>query len=355
MVPVITWLNPLVRDSCAWAWEEPSYRELLDYTRKYADVFYNYDGYCPDLFPDDLDKKNRRFKNKQGHEFWEVEIETPKGPLTSQYQVKHAGATLKFWVESEEDLEKLLSIPWKLSKRDFSEFFENKKILGQRGAISVVLADPICGIEAIKPELRAVWSIEKRSLIRNLVDIVFDRQMEHLEYLLKNIGSTETVFYFNGPEYALPPLMSPKDFDEFVMAYDPKLIERVHDFGGLTIVHSHGKVNNFLEKFRDMGTDGLNVLEPPPMGDVILSDAKKRIGKEVCLIGNIEYSDLATLSKEEIREKVKTCIRDAGVGGGFILSPSASCYEIPFPQKTSDNFLTMIKAGRKYGVYPLKF
>ncbi|HCG76911.1 MAG: hypothetical protein COZ37_03135 [bacterium (Candidatus Ratteibacteria) CG_4_10_14_3_um_filter_41_18] len=149
--------------------------------------------------------------------------------------------------------------------------------------------------------------------------------------------------------------MSPKDFDEFVMSYEPKLIDKVHSYGYLTIVHSRGKVNDFLEKFRDMGTDGLNVLEPPPMGDVILADAKKKIGKDICLIGNIEYSDLSACPNEEIEQKVKNCIKDAGENGGFILSPCSFCYEIPIPKKTSDNCITMIESCRKYGQYPLKF
>lgn len=88
--------------------------------------------------------------------------------------------------------------------------------------------------------------------------------------------------------------MSPRNFDEFVVKYDNQLIAKIHEYGYLTIIHSHGKVNNFLEKFAlDIGTDGLNVLEPPPMGDVDIADAKRRIGHRTCLIGNIQYDDFA--------------------------------------------------------------
>lgn len=354
MVPVITWLNPFTKDAYAWTWEDPSYKKLLDCVKKYGDAYSVYPAWDTCLISRNY-KEKRRFKSDSGEELLEIEIETPKGSLTSIRQTKHAGTTLKFWVEDEKDLEKLFSIPWQLQERDFTDFFKNKEILGEKGVINIDFCDPVCALEFIKPEPRAIWSIEKRSLIRNLLDIAFERQMKNLEYYLKNIGSPEIIFHFSGPEYVLPPLMSPKDFDEFVMRYEPKLVEKVHSYGCLAIVHSHGKVNNFLEKFRDMGIDGLNVLEPPPVGDIILSNAKKRIGRNVCLIGNIEYSDLASLSKEEIQEKVKNCIKEAANGGGFILSPSCSCYESPIPQKTAENYITMIKACRKFGKYPLNF
>ena len=71
------------------------------------------------------------------------------------------------------------------------------------------------------------------------------------------------IYYFNGPEYALPPLMSPNDFQEFVVEYDTRLISQIHEYPDCyTIIHSHGKVSNFLEQFADTGTDGRKKLDP---------------------------------------------------------------------------------------------
>ena len=50
-----------------------------------------------------------------------------------------------------------------------------------------------------------------------------------------------------------------------------------------------GKISNLLEKEVETGVEVIEVLEPYPTGDVDLSDAKKRIGKEVCLKGDIGY------------------------------------------------------------------
>jgi uroporphyrinogen decarboxylase len=94
-------------------------------------------------------------------------------------------------------------------------------------------------------------------------------------------------------------------------------------------------------------------LEPPPIGDVILSDAKRRVGDKMCLIGNIQYDDLARQSPGRVEELVKAAIRQGAPGGGFILSPCASPYERPLPAKAAGNFIHYLKTSRKYGAYPL--
>jgi uroporphyrinogen-III decarboxylase len=116
-------------------------------------------------------------------------------------------------------------------------------------------------------------------------------------------------------------------------------------------VHSHGKVGKFLESFAGMGMDGLNVLEPPPIGDTLLSDAKARIGHRVCLIGNIQYDDLARGTQVSVERLVAEAIEQAAPGGGFILSPSATPYERPLPEQASRNLIHYLKMGRKHGGY----
>jgi uroporphyrinogen-III decarboxylase len=132
------------------------------------------------------------------------------------------------------------------------------------------------------------------------------------------------------------------------------LIKLVHQFEGMvTIIHSHGRVNRFLEQFAAIGTDGLNVLEPPPLGDVILAEAKRRVGDRMCLIGNIQYDDLARRTPDEMEHLVQETIRQGAPGGGFILSPCASPYELKLSQCTSENFIRYLQAAHRWGKYPI--
>lgn len=106
-----------------------------------------------------------------------------------------------------------------------------------------------------------------------------------------------------------------------------------------------------LDKFAEIGIDGLNVLEGPPMGDVEMADAKRRIGGRVCLCGNIEYDPMERGTPEEIEAKVNGIIEQAGVGGGLIVSPTASPYNPSLSPQTERNYIAMIQATRNYGRY----
>ena len=59
--------------------------------------------------------------------------------------------------------------------------------------------------------------------------------------------------------------MGPADFQEFVVTYDRRLTDIIHDANGLVWCHSHGSINKVLEGFAEAGVDCLQPLEPPPM------------------------------------------------------------------------------------------
>jgi uroporphyrinogen-III decarboxylase len=116
-------------------------------------------------------------------------------------------------------------------------------------------------------------------------------------------------------------------------------------------MHCHGKINAFLESFIDMGVDSVHPAEPPPGGDVLLEDVRKRFKNKICITGNIQYEALSSSSEEEIERTVRASIRSGGAEGAFILSPCCGLYESPLPRKTAANYIRFIRAGLKYGKY----
>ena len=346
-VPVFLYLNPWAKN---WYNQDPSYADVLAACAEYEDVVYDW-GFPQGLFftAAKVETANRDLGGGHTETTWR----TPAGPLTTVSRKDwRGGGLVKRWITKVADVERALYIPYVPPRPDLSPFFAERERLKGRAVAQVTFADPICCAGWIEEETLAIWTIEERPLLKRFLDAMYQRVMDHLRYCLdKGVGP---ICYFNGPEYALPPLMSPRDFDEFVVEYDRELIRLIHSYPGMyTIIHSHGRVNNFLERFVAIGTDGLNVLEPPPIGDVILADAKRRVGERMCLIGNIQYDDLARGSAHEIEALVRDAIRQGGPGGGFILSPCASPYERPLPPKASANLIHYLKMGRRYGVYPL--
>jgi uncharacterized protein (DUF2461 family) len=344
-VPVFLYLNPYVEGGFTG---DPSYAAVLDACRAYEDVIF--DWYYPSGFfhtAAELRRTTRTLSNGD-HEHT---IDTPRGPLTAITRPDWRGAgQVKRWVTTPEDLERLLAIPYVPSRPDLTAFRQAQSEARGRWITQATFEDPICTVGLIDEMALAVWTLEERPLLERMLETAFERISEELAYCLA--ASVGPLYYFNGPEYALPPLMSPRDFDDFVVRYDTRLIAQVHAKpGNYTIIHSHGRVNHFLERFADIGTDGLNVLEPPPIGDTLLADAKQRIGDRVCLIGNIQYDDLARGSAADVDALVRDAITQGAPGGRFILSPCASPYESPLPAKTARNLIRYLEAGHRHGQY----
>lgn len=347
-VPVFLFLNPYGN---AWCTSEPSYAELLCVCEGLADVVYD-SGYPfgPCFMPPEVPIEAR----DAGNGVVEHVIHTPAGPLRQLSRADWRGrGAITRWINTVEDARRVLSMPYTALTPDLTTFRAECARLGDRVVGQLTFPDPICIAGWIDEQTMALWTLEERGLLRELLDMAFERIQAALRHCLE--AGAGPIYYFNGPEFALPPLMSPADFEEFVVAYDSRLVELIHSYPGrYVIVHSHGRVSRFLERFAAIGVDGLNVLEPPPMGDTVLADAKRRIGGQVCLIGNVQYDDIARGSEADVQRLVRQAIREAAPGGGFILCPCAAPYERPLPENAARNLIQFLRAGRRWGEYPLR-
>ena len=342
-VPVFLFLNPY---GDRWYTQDPSYASVLAACEALEDVVYDW-PFPSGFFHTAAELTTER--RDQGSGVTEHVIHTPRGPITKVTAPSwRGGGAVKRWISTPEDARRVLSVPYEPSRPDLGPFLQERERLRGRAVARMGFQDPICMAGLVDEEALAVWTIEERALLRELLDTCFQRIRDELRHCLE--GGLGPIFHFSGPEYALPPLMSPRDFEEFVVAYDTPLVELIHSYPDrYVIIHSHGRVSRFLERFAAIGMDGLNVLEPPPIGDTRLADAKRRIGDRVCLIGNVQYDDLARGSKEKIERLVREAIRDGAPGGGFILCPCASPYERPLPAKAAENLIHFLRMGRKWG------
>ena len=85
-----------------------------------------------------------------------------------------------------------------------------------------------------------------------------------------------------------------------------------------------------------------------------MADAKRRVGRKVCLIGSVQYDDFARLTPDEMAILVRRQIDDAAPGGGMILAPTAGPYAARLSERQQENTIRFIQAGRQWGTYPLQ-
>ena len=281
-------------------------------------------------------------------------IETPHGTLESVTRVGIQSyaphGTIKHWVTAERDVDAFLSLPFSLAEPDLTDYWQAKEELGDAGYVLPYLNDPVGYVHSLLgSELLAIWSIESPHLLHRLLEAMHERCMAYTRALLE--AGVSPVVGLQGQEQVVPPLLSPRQFDEFVTQYDASLVELIRSHGCLVYVHCHGFLTAALERFADMGVNVLHPIEAPPLGDITLAEAKRRVGDRICLEGNIQIGDVMTLTRREIVDQVGRAIEDAARGGGFILSLTATPFERVLSTRTRDNLFAMIETALVLGGY----
>jgi uroporphyrinogen-III decarboxylase len=89
--------------------------------------------------------------------------------------------------------------------------------------------------------------------------------------------------------------------------------------------HTCGRIGDRLELLEETGTDGIDTLDPPPLGDVDLAEAKERVGSRLFLKGNVDpVGTVLRGTPDEVRADALRRIACGGRGGGYVLSTACS-------------------------------
>ncbi len=142
--------------------------------------------------------------------------------------------------------------------------------------------------------------------------------------------------------------ISPKFYEEFVLPFESQIVKTIKSKGKFVYLHTCGAINDRLELMTQSGTSGLECLDPKPLGDVDLIDAKRRLGKKVFIKGNIDsVNTLLYGSLNKIIDDVKEIIEIGKNESGFILSTACSIA----PLVPQENIKILKKLAEEYGRY----
>lgn len=140
-------------------------------------------------------------------------------------------------------------------------------------------------------------------------------------------------------------IMSPEQFREYIKPYYIEIVNYVHNKGHKIFKHTDGNHSIITEDLVEIGFDGLHPIQPQCLD---IGHMKKEIGQRICLMGNIDCMEtLVSKSLAEVEEEVKQTIEIAAPGGGYILASSNTIH----PGVKAENYIAMVKAAHKYGVY----
>lgn len=247
------------------------------------------------------------------------------------------------WIASWQDFEEY---PWPtLAEVDFSSLERAPDLLPDGMGI-------IAGTSGIFEEVWMILGFTNMCLLLHdqpdLVAAVFERVGSFLVEVFHKAASYPRVgamWISDDLAYTSGPMIHPKYYRQWLFPWYRKMkaICEQHDLPFL--LHSDGRLWALMDDFIAIGFNGLHPIEPKAMD---IGEVKKRYGKRICLIGNVDLDyPLARGTPEEVEEAVRELIRVAAPGGGFCLGSSNTITAyVPL-----ENYLAMLEACRKYGVY----
>jgi uroporphyrinogen-III decarboxylase len=136
--------------------------------------------------------------------------------------------------------------------------------------------------------------------------------------------------------------MSEKQYLKFYWPAFRKVILGLIEEGVVPLLFAEGRYDNRLEIIKDL-----------PRGKVVwhfdqtdMFRAKKVLGDNACIAGNVPASLLCTATPKDVKEYCRKLIEVCGEGGGFILTGGASVDKCD-----PGNLHAMTEAVMEYGVY----
>lgn len=244
------------------------------------------------------------------------------------------------FVQSVEDI-RLLKKPDPLIDGRMPVWIEAIEKLKRQSGKEYAVFSNINGPFQIAAQLRGITNIcvdfyRNPETVDSLMDLATDVAISFVKAEVK-AGADAVVM---GEAMASPNVISPKQFERFVLPYDKRVIEA----GGKTPFFLHICGDSTLIIDHMVSTDA-RFLEVD--AQVNLADIRRKYGNTVGIRGNISTTLLLTGEPKQVEVECKKCIEAAANGGGFILGSGCE-----LPKNTPPrNLKAMVRTAENYGKY----
>jgi len=126
-------------------------------------------------------------------------------------------------------------------------------------------------------------------------------------------------------------------YKEFVAPYEDRIYKAIAQEGLRSYVHTCGAIGDRLDLMSETAVDGIDTLDPPPLGTVNLEEAKSQYGDRFFFKGNLDaVNEMLGADDETFEQSVKERIRIGKPGSGYVLSSACSVAPHVKPDPTSN-------------------
>lgn len=263
-------------------------------------------------------------------------VHTPRGDLVRRRRKTDvAEATIEYPLKSIDDIDTLLSIPWRPRPFNTERYDRLKKLYDDQALVLADMGNAVAvPADWFGPERFCLYWATHRERMIEFTRVINTRLLELVKLACAQ-GITE--FRLIGGEYVTVQL-GPSAVRPLLIEPDRQVTDLLHEHGGVAFYHNHGPVMRYLEDFAEIGLDFLEPMEAPPWGDCDLAEAKRIIGDRYCMVGNLDDMEiLEKLPTDAVLAIARQRIEEAGCRG-FVLGGTASG---TYTEKAARNFIAM--------------
>ncbi len=139
--------------------------------------------------------------------------------------------------------------------------------------------------------------------------------------------------------------LSREMYEEFILPFESRLAKAVRAEGAAIYTHTCGAIGDRLDLLCQTGVSGIECLDPPPLGDVEITDAVEMLKDKIFIKGNVDpVNTLLRGDAEKIRQDVSGVLDAAREMKGFVLSSACSIA----PPAPPDNLKLMVELCREF-------
>lgn len=134
-------------------------------------------------------------------------------------------------------------------------------------------------------------------------------------------------------------------YKEFVLPYEKLICNSIHTKPDCMVyVHTCGAIGDRIHLMVEAGYDGVDTMDPPPLGNTDIAAVKQQFGSDLFLKGNVDpVNVILNGTPDAVYENAVQLIKSVGVNGGYILSSACSIA----PAAPPENILALSRACRE--------
>jgi len=179
----------------------------------------------------------------------------------------------------------------------------------------------------------------------DLIDAMFEKIggiFNEMAKIIAQFDRVEALFGGDDMGFRTGPMVPPEVLIEKSFPWHRKNAQVAHESGKLYLLHACGNLSLLMDSLINyVHIDGRHSFE-----DVIepVTEAKKRYGSQISILGGIDVGFLCEASEEQIRKRVRETLDICHPGGGYCLGSGNSVVNY----MPVENYLVMMDEGRRY-------